>query len=732
VQYEDFHLKFARRSFAIQGQQFSEIIERERYFPDAPRITAGWRELPSWEQAFTPRLAMPPAALAQRRERERDEISQRVVTGLRSLSVVARDDPSIGTSLVLQLRLRNDSGNAGKKTKRFTPFADAQMRSQSHPFCSLDSVVAMLAVEGGFVCVRSKHRAATDRFRFQVYCIVCGPTYSVLIDCPPDASGIAVTTQRCCSHFFIGQIPPTDSRSKTWFLTNPSVDLDRIYRAQHPLRVIARALLKGHSLTCLAHRLLLAGWIESIPTVHHGLAIRDEPPCLEALLQGFDGALSLICTGDLGTGLKYNGQTVVLLAWVAPWAMRCLSHHCQFLELDCSFEALPPYAYSIPMAVKANRGIPLGIIVAPSERETMFEVFRELVLERGVREEEFLGRPLLSDEGKALQAYGCCHIRHFYCMRHLLEGLGSGTLAALLARRLLFTRTEFEFLELVDQTLSDFTVACSLQRITQKAQAKFRRIFGIGPEAEPPLTVNMTLVRCHALWGERGLHYGVASCTNHVEGLHGRLNAATASFQNPERRLAIIIDMIRQSAATWAQRVGKSRGKALKKVAEMAKREIHVARCESPRCDKGAILSHRYEIAFPCMHVASPSLEGVALQPVQFPLVDDKSPTITVRALQSDERPWPFAAGRRKGGKMTDEEFRAPPGDEIQQFIARLRHELRYLNHGNEFPYHRDQMLFRLGQIHGCDSRSKQEREAANSAFLIECLEVLENKRRWE
>jgi hypothetical protein len=53
-----------------------------------------------------------------------------------------------------------------------------------------------------------------------------------------------------------------------------------------------------------------------------------------------------------------------------------------------------------------------------------------------------------------------------------LEGLGSGTSAAMLARWLLFTWAEFQFMEFVDRTLSDFQLACSKKLIIIRTHAR--------------------------------------------------------------------------------------------------------------------------------------------------------------------------------------------------------------------------------------------------------------------
>jgi hypothetical protein len=186
------------------------------------------------------------------------------------------------------------------------------------------------------------------------------------------------------------------------------------------------------------------------------------------------------------------------------------------------------------MAVKANLGIPLGIAVAPTERGEISRMFVDSVIEHGFSHDRLPALPLLSDEGAALKGYAAGYHRfHFYCFRHLLEALGSGTLAAMLAQRLLFT--------------------CSNGLIAVAGQTKFRALFGLGTGS----TVNLSVFMGQALWGDRGAGFGVSTCTNLVEGLHGRLNDATRDLVSLHTKCAQIVDILGNSAGNWAKRVEK-------------------------------------------------------------------------------------------------------------------------------------------------------------------------------
>jgi hypothetical protein len=116
---------------------------------------------------------------------------------------------------------------------------------------------------------------------------------------------------------------------------------------------------------------------------------------------------------------------------------------------------------------------------------SILDVFRSSCRERFCTGELF-ELQLLSDAGKAHQSYADgragqneYHQRHYRCYRHLLENLGSGTIVALLASYLLFTRTEEAFREIYSQTVAHFVLGCRKQLMSDPGRKKFGKLFGI-------------------------------------------------------------------------------------------------------------------------------------------------------------------------------------------------------------------------------------------------------------
>jgi hypothetical protein len=131
------------------------------------------------------------------------------------------------------------------------------------------------------------------------------------------------------------------------------------------------------------------------------------------------------------------------------------------------------------MPVARNVGIPLGIVVVPTDRSTVFEIFaRQFVKQGGMSSEAFARLALLSDQVTALARYAALlhHQRHFLCLRHLLDILGSGTLVALLEGRIMFTVTEASFNASISQMRSDFTFGSHDGVTTEEGRKEGRKL----------------------------------------------------------------------------------------------------------------------------------------------------------------------------------------------------------------------------------------------------------------
>jgi hypothetical protein len=338
----------------------------------------------------------------------------------------------------------------------------------------------------------------------------------------------------------------------------------------------------------------------------------------ESLIGSLPGHVSLQTGKDPSKyPLSFRGEAIVTLTWVAPWTEIFLRIGLvQYVELDASFYAIRPYAYVVPFVVIANYGMPLGLIVSPTEREESYRLFDKALKRLGLPALVDL-TPVLSDQGGGLKAYCKGHeSSHFLCFRHLLESLGSHTYVAMLGRRLFFTSSEREYRELKAITILDFQIGCQEDAINAKGASRFRKLFGLSLDKDNRIIEDsVDPFRAQALWSDRG-DRGVATCTNHSEGFHGRANRKVASVRHLNRRIAMLIDMLTKkhqhfSVATM-NRSAKAMFATLTESAERGGLPIVSGSTGCPyHCGWDVIYANRFKIPhFPCRHtVLDPTLE---------------------------------------------------------------------------------------------------------------------------
>jgi hypothetical protein len=729
---------------AIEEDTEEKIQETEEEIQDAGEIEEDIQEIEEEDEDISESEEEIQETGEELQEPQEIEEGQRLrqdrnwVSSFKNLPVLSPSD-EFASSLTVEFRLSRTGGELSIREAghpaHFSPY------NRTSRTVGVYSVLAMLAFCDGMKCrlARPRHDVC-DRFQW-VTCSICGPRASILIKCSRTNGTLTVSTESCCGHFFMGMIQPGDARSKTMFVTKPTISPDVHYPSDHPLRKVAKAFLRFNAFHG-GDRLLLLSWSDDVGAIHHGVAVRRRIGPLESLLQELPGFFSVQVGPESPVrGLTYRDRQVITLAWLAPWAMDIL-RIAQYMELDASFRALSPFAYCIPMAVKANVGIPIGIVVAPSERQEMYNLFAATLFRHGLSPDELKNLPLLSDSGSALAAYALIYQpEHYECFRHFLESLGSKTVAALLGRRLLFTLTERQFIEIVEQTMCDFQLACHRGLVTTQGRKRFIKIFHVTmPSSSSDLpTCDVSLFRKQALWGPRGAR-GVAACSNHVEGMHGQLNKITGRRGSLRNRLCKIIQTLNRGASSWATRVEEARKLAktrlLERAAGIPQPGSRPERCPKPDvCDQGSIMANRLELpSFPCVHTVTEDLVLPA-GPEQFETVGAES-TSRVDVEESDGAAWQSvnsAERRRRArniGVSEDLEAVAGPTDTWQaEFLHSVRNEVSYLKPGADFPYSNYSMGVRFGQIHGALSASVMTPQCAvqqaKSAFFLDCVRAM-------
>lgn len=251
-------------------------------------------------------------------------------------------------------------------------------------------------------------------------------------------------------------------------------------------------------------------------------------------------------TGDGGYVIPGLGR-LQLFCWVAPW-LPAAQKKCSHLQVDASFHGSAPYAYYVPQAVIANRGLACGLVIAPTERAEMFATFDE------VSQMDF-ARPILSDMGRAIDAYARTKPDqpHYWCHRHLLEAIGSSSYAAHIFLPLLRATSEAQFMGLLPQFCADVAAFVNAGIISSETVKKFQEYLGgefprdeHGKLNGDVLDVNLDIVKKWVFYA-RG---GVANCSNQAEAFHKAVNASVtslAAFMTKLRNLITKIEKNRDS-----------------------------------------------------------------------------------------------------------------------------------------------------------------------------------------
>jgi hypothetical protein len=461
--------------------------------------------------------------------------------------------------------------------------------------------------------------------------------------------------------------------------------------ADHPARELAIYLLKYNSNLSIANR----DWLRTFTSARSRLRteyILSHCQDFDTFIASLPGSVSLQTLDDGSRyPLSFHGQGVVTFTWVAPWARRLLkSGSVQYFELDASFYAIRPYVYVVPFAVVANYGFPLGLAVAPTERTEIYQLFDQAISVREIGVGLCQTKPILSDQGKALMAY-CTGYEssHYFCFRHLLELLGSHTYVAMLGRRLFFTGSRAEYTELKRITVIDFAIGCKEGAISAKGAQHFCDFFGLSLSEDMNVIMNpIDPFLGQALWSNRGSG-GVATCTNHSEGFHGRANRKVAGVRCLVRRIATVVDMLIKKHQQFSlAKVNRSPKALLEKLVKSARLEQLNGSLKTYTRDHGCpehcgwdiIYSRRFMIPnFPCRHMAlDPSLQIEWDRGLNCGLDGDLNDAHTIVAIPYTGREWPFALAKpRKGfGRDMEEPDDSLAGSDVESFIRRLHKEL--------------------------------------------------------
>lgn len=221
------------------------------------------------------------------------------------------------------------------------------------------------------------------------------------------------------------------------------------------------------------------------------------------------------------------------------------------IELDATFRVLSPYALCIPTVIFRNTGIPLGILISPSEKTSLYCMFFEALKKFDEVKEnseenslflKFIKKKYLTDEHKSFTKLSTIYGLEMYnCMVHLIRSIGANSLLGLLLKDMLFTFSGEEWSNNLSRFYHTFNI---LYEFSDKKESDIRfikvsQVLGLdsyGNEVQVKKEYSPLYKR---------LEYNVPSTTNHVESMHKQLNTIIKGKRlSLQLRLAITIKYI--------------------------------------------------------------------------------------------------------------------------------------------------------------------------------------------
>ena len=162
---------------------------------------------------------------------------------------------------------------------------------------------------------------------------------------------------------------------------------------------------------CVKKHLEVTSYSEG--AIHYHRLANSKSSLFEKDFENYPGVFDIKYIEDSKYSLMFNNKHVHSLVFL-DFRCSAVIEKTNFLELDCSFYAVEPYIYCMPLAIINNESLPLGLSVGPSESLQIYSQFYELFSKK-YPDKKITSLPLLSDEGKALKALTSRYkILHFF------------------------------------------------------------------------------------------------------------------------------------------------------------------------------------------------------------------------------------------------------------------------------------------------------------------------------
>jgi hypothetical protein len=195
--------------------------------------------------------------------------------------------------------------------------------------------------------------------------------------------------------------------------------------------------------------------------------------------------------------------------------------------------------------------------------------------------------------------------------------MGSSSLLGIITRRLLFTSTQLAYEGKLRESLFEISDLVTKESITPKQLKKFCEIFDLRVCDNGQIEIR-TLDHHNALWNRA--HYGIATCSNHLERLHRTLNEAVSGLKLITRRFSVVTHIILDWPKTFSQNQHRQEKLIIKTLRNRAAEDsiLQTDQCNSPKCGWSAFYSRLFGINdFPCIHTVT--LKSPQFLEIPFP-----------------------------------------------------------------------------------------------------------------
>lgn len=325
----------------------------------------------------------------------------------------------------------------------------------------------------------------------------------------------------------------------------------------------------------------------------------------------------------MGCIINIDGNDKVLrsIVWIMPWFTQILNT-IQFLELDASFKACRPYAFSIFHGIIFNSTIPFALTIGPSENEELFEILYTSFKKFNFNQNLLENKQVLSDMGPSIISFCSSHSMVMnFCHRHIIEVFGANSGIGTWVKKILQCNTKNEFLNLRNEINKEIDAFLSIKYkspeidLNREPKINDLKIMLLLPEevekselAEKIKKSNYYMPKW-ANWLRRDFH--IPRCTNHAEGFHGNINSklrkkGISSFKTGFCKIVdFIVNYIENRKESYGMPFQRKHSKLISKVRDILKGGPDCyLKCSNIFCECEDQIYNAliYGVEFPCIH----------------------------------------------------------------------------------------------------------------------------------